>query len=57
MPYKAPIVMNTTIQVYNDIVTKVKFFIKQLKLKLNKRTGRPLKITHENIIALSLFKQ
>lgn len=49
--------MNTTIQVYNDIVTKVQFFIKQLKLKLNKSTGRPLKITPQNIIALSLFKQ
>jgi len=49
--------MNTTIQLYNDIVTKVQFFIKQLKLKLNKSTGRPLKITPENTIALSLFKQ
>ena len=49
--------MNTTIRIYNDIVTKVQFFFKQLKLKINKSTGRPLKISPENTIALSLFKQ
>lgn len=49
--------MNTTIQIFNDIVTKVKFFFKQLKLKINKSTGRPLKISPEDTIALSLFKQ
>lgn len=49
--------MNQSIQIYNDIVTKVKFFFKQLKLKINKSTGRPLKITPEDTIALSLFKQ
>lgn len=49
--------MNATIQIFNDIVTKVQFFFKQLGLKLDKSTGRPLKITPENTIALSLFKQ
>src|SRR3990167_6857814 len=49
--------MNHTIQKYNSIVTKVRFFFKQLKLKLNKSTGRTLANTPENTIALSLFKQ
>lgn len=49
--------MNTTIHIFNDIVTKVQFFFKQLKLKINKSTGRPLKISPQNTIALSLFKQ
>lgn len=49
--------MNQSIQIYNDIVTKVKFFFKQLKLKINKSTGRPLTISPEDTIALSLFKQ
>lgn len=49
--------MNTTIQTYNNILTKVQFFFKQLNLKLKKHTGRTLAINPENIIALSLFKQ
>ena len=49
--------MKTFIKQYDDIVTKVKFFYKQLKLKLNKNTGRPLAIKSEETIALSLFKQ
>ena len=49
--------MNTSIQLYNDIVTKVSFFFKQLKLKLDKSTGRKLAVTPEDTIALSLFKQ
>lgn len=49
--------MKTFIKLYDDIVTKVKFFSKQLKLKFNKSTGRPLAIKGEEIIALSLFKQ
>ena len=49
--------MNIDIQIYNQIVTKVKFFFKQLKLKLNKSTGRPLSIKPEDTIALSIFKQ
>lgn len=49
--------MNTSIQKYNEIVTKVRFFFKQLKLKLNKSTGRKLANTPEDTIALSLFKQ
>jgi len=36
--------MKTIIKLYDDIVTKVKFFGKQLKLKFNKSTGRPLAI-------------
>lgn len=49
--------MNTSIQPYNDIVAKVSFFFKQLKLKLNKSTGRKLANPPEDTIALSLFKQ
>ena len=49
--------MKTVISLYNDIVAKVTFFFKQLKLKIEKSTGRHLKITPENTIALSLFKQ
>lgn len=49
--------MNTTISVYNNILTKVKFFFKQLQLKISKSTGRPLAIKAEETIALSLFKQ
>jgi hypothetical protein len=47
----------TKIKIFNDIVAKVKFFIKQLKLKLSKSTGRRLAIVPEDTIALSLFKQ
>lgn len=47
----------TTIQLYNNIVTKVTFFFKQLKLKLEKHTGRPLAINPSKIISLALFKQ
>jgi hypothetical protein len=49
--------MNTTITIYNNIVTKVKFFFKQLKLNITKSTGRPLAMTPEDTIALALFKQ
>lgn len=49
--------MKTIIKTYNDIVTKVSFFIKQLKLTLSKRTGRPLSINPTETIALSLWKQ
>ena len=49
--------MNQSIQIYNGIVTKVRFFFKQLKLKLVKSTGRTLANTPEDTIALSLFKQ
>jgi hypothetical protein len=49
--------MKTFIKLYDDIVTKVKFFFKQLNLKLNKSTGRPLSIKTEETIALSIFKQ
>lgn len=49
--------MKTVIKLYDDIVTKVKFFTKQLKLKLTKSTGRPLAVSPEQTIALSLFKQ
>lgn len=48
--------MKTFIKLYNDIVTKIKFFSKQLKLKFNKSTGRPLAVKGEEVIALSLFK-
>lgn len=50
--------MNTTIQIFNDIVTKVQFFFKQLNLKIKlSSTGRPCIINPINVIALSLFKQ
>jgi hypothetical protein len=49
--------MNFSIQKYNSIVAKVKFFFKQLKIKLNKSTGRKLANSPEDTIALSLFKQ
>jgi hypothetical protein len=49
--------MNTTIQIFNDIVTKVRFFSKHLKLHIRKSTGRPLALSPEDTIALSLFKQ
>ncbi|MFH1454801.1 MAG: hypothetical protein ABIF22_00525, partial [bacterium] len=49
--------MKTFIKPYDDIVTKVKFFSKQLKLKFSKSVGRPLAIKGEEITALALFKQ
>lgn len=51
--------MNTFLESYNHIITKVKFFFKQLQLKqkIVKGTGRPLSISPEDIIALTLFKQ
>lgn len=49
--------MNTTIQTYNNILTKVQFFIKQLQIKLSKSTGRPLALPPEDMIALGIFKQ
>ncbi len=49
--------MNTSIQTYNTILTKVHFFFNQLKLKLEKHTGRKLALNPERIIALSLWKQ
>lgn len=49
--------MNQTIQIFNDIVAKVTFFFKQLQLKLNKSTGRPLALTPIETISLGFFKQ
>jgi len=49
--------MKTFIKLHDDILAKVKFFSKQLKLKLCKSTGRPLAISGEETIALALFKQ
>ena len=47
--------MNTSIKVFNTIVTKVRFLIKQLHLNLRKNTGRPLSIAPEEVISLALF--
>jgi len=47
--------MNTSIKVFNFILTKVQFLIKQLNLKLRKNTGRPLAIAPEQVIALGIF--
>ena len=49
--------MKIVIPFFSNILTKVKFFYKQLKLKIHKSTGRPLAIKPEETIALSLFKQ
>ncbi len=49
--------MNTSIQIYNDIVTKVQFFFKQLNIKIKQSTGRPLKINPVDSVSLALFKQ
>lgn len=49
--------MKTFIKLYDDILTKVTFFFKQLNLKLNRNTGRPLAINPQGIISLALFKQ
>jgi len=49
--------MKTFIKLYDVILTEVRFFLKQLKLKLRKSTGRPLAIKGEETIALSVFKQ
>jgi hypothetical protein len=49
--------MNTSIQTYNIILTKVQFFFNQLKLKFEKHTGRKLAQSPEQTIALSLWKQ
>ena len=52
-----PFTMNSSIQLYNNIVAKVTFLIKQLKIKVTKSTGRTFAITPENTISLALFKQ
>ena len=49
--------MKTFIKLHEDIIAKVKFSSKQLKLKLCKSTGRPLAISGEETISLALFKQ
>ena len=49
--------MNTFIQTYQVILTKVRLISKQLKLNIRKSTGRPLAIPPEDTIALSLWKQ
>ena len=49
--------MNTSIQIYNNIKTKVSFLFKQLKIKIQKSTGRKLSIAPVDTITLALFKQ
>ena len=49
--------MKTSIEIFKPMLAKVRFFFKQLKIKISKSTGRPLAITPEETIALSLFKQ
>ena len=49
--------MKTSIQVYSDMVAKVKFFIKQLHITIIKSTGRKLQVSPEETIAMSHFKQ
>lgn len=47
--------MNTSIKVFNLILPKVQFLIKQLQLKLRKSTGRPLALSPEHIITIGVF--
>jgi Transposase DDE domain len=50
--------MKIIIPIFSHILTKVEFFFKQLHITIKpKHTGRPLVITAQEIIALSLFKQ
>lgn len=50
--------MTASIQQYNDIVRKVEFFYKSLRLeKYEKGRGRKLALSIQDILALSLFKQ
>jgi len=49
--------MKIAIEIFKPMLAKVRFFSKQLNLKISKSTGRPLAITPEETIALSLFKQ
>lgn len=45
-------------QIYTNILQKVRYFYNQLKLnKLEKTTGRPLKIKLEELLTLALIKQ
>ena len=46
--------MNTKLKVFTNILPKVQFYIKQLKLKLTKSTGRKLSIIPEQIISLGI---
>ena len=47
--------MNTSIKVFNHILPKVQFIIKQLNLTLRKSTGRPLSIAPDVLITLGIF--
>jgi hypothetical protein len=49
--------MNTSIQIFKNILTKVQFFFKQLHLTIRKSTGRPLAIDPEDTITLMIVKQ
>jgi hypothetical protein len=42
---------------YTNILTKVQFFARELKLNLKKNKGRPLAISNEETISIALFKQ
>lgn len=49
--------MKTSIEIFSHMLAKVRFFSKQLNLRISKSTGRPLAVNPEEVIALSLFKQ
>lgn len=49
--------MNTYIQTYENILTKVTSISKQLNLKIERSTGRKLALLPEKVIAMSLWKQ
>ena len=48
--------METHIQVYEDILTKVQFIASKLKWIDKKKTGRPIAVKKEVVIALALYK-
>ena len=48
--------MKINIPFFSNILTKVQFLYKQLKLKTHKSTGRPLAIKPEETISLGIFK-
>lgn len=49
--------MKTSIESYNIILTKVRFFTKELHIEAEKHTGRPSALKQEQVLAMCLFKQ
>jgi hypothetical protein len=49
--------MKTHIESYNIILTKVRFFTKELHIETEKHTGRPSALKQDEVLAMCLFKQ